>query len=124
MIHYANNLRAEDAAFRYVRGGEVHAMRMSSTLAVNGGLFLQAACLQGLGIIQISVPTCKRLIDTGELIEILPEFTLPQLPVSVLLSHRRHVSQRVEMVVKWLVNIQKSQPNSSAWRLSSTNILS
>jgi DNA-binding transcriptional LysR family regulator len=124
MIHYANNLRNEDAAFRYMRGGEVHAMRMSSALAVNGGLFLQAACLEGLGIIQISNPTCKRLIDTGELVEILPEFTAPPLPVSVLLSHRRQVSKRVEMVVNWLVSIQDSHSQNSPWTPSTPDFLS
>lgn len=103
VIHYANNLRNEDAVFRYIRDGAPSALPMRSTLTVNSGAFLQSACLRGLGIMQISVPTSQRLIDAGELIEILPEFTAPPLQVSMLLPHRRHIPPRVEAVLNWIV---------------------
>ena len=107
IIHYANNLRNENAVFRYARDGTVQTVPMRSALAVNSGSFLQAACLNGLGIIQLSSPTCQRLIDSGELIEILPELRPPPLQVSLLLPHRRHLAPRVEAVLNWIMQVTR-----------------
>lgn len=112
IIHYANNLRNEDAGLRYAHGGAVRTAPMHSALAVNSGTFLQLACLKGLGIMQMSVPTCQRLIDSGELVEVLPEFTPPALQVSLLLPHRRHIAPRVEAVLNWI--IQAVRPHMQA----------
>ena len=107
ILHYANNLRHEDAVLRYVRDGAVRTVPMRSALAVNSGAFLQAACVQGLGIMQMSVPTCQRLIDSGALVEILPELTPPPLQVSLLLPHRRHIAPRVEAVLNWIIQVAR-----------------
>lgn len=107
IIHYANNLRNEDAALRYASDGAVLTVPMRSAIAVNSGAFLQVACLKGLGIMQMSVPTCQRLIDSGELIEVLPEFTPPPLLVSLLLPHRRHIAPRVEAVLNWIIQVTR-----------------
>ncbi|MEO7496315.1 MAG: LysR family transcriptional regulator [Massilia sp.] len=107
LLHYASNLRNEDAVLRYVLDGVVRTAPMRSALTVNSGVFLQAACLNGLGIMQMSVPTCQRLIDSGELIEVLPEFTPPPLEVSLLFPHRRHVPPRVEAVLNWIIQLTR-----------------
>lgn len=112
IIHYANNLRNEDAGFRYAHDGAVRTVPMRSAIAVNSGVLLQAACLKGLGIMQMSVPTCQRQIDSGELIQILPEFTPPALQVSLLLPHRRHIAPRVEAVLNWMT--QTLRPHMQA----------
>lgn len=105
LIHYTGNLRNEDAVLRYAQDDAVRTVPMRSALALNGGTFFQAACLQGLGIMQMSLPTCQRLIDKGELIEVLPEFTPPPLQVSLLLPHRRHIAPRVEAVLNWTIQV-------------------
>ena len=107
IIHYASNLSNEDAGLRYAYDGTVRTVPMRSALVVNSGVFLQAACLNGLGIIQMSVPTCQRLIDSGELVEVLPEFTPPALQVSLLIAHRRHIAPRVEAVLNWIIQVTR-----------------
>jgi DNA-binding transcriptional LysR family regulator len=107
IIHYASNLRNEDAVFRYAHDGVVRTTPMHSVLTVNSGIFLQSACLMGVGIIQMSAPTCQRLINDGKLIEILPEFTPPALQVYLLLPHRRHIAPRVEAVLNWIIQVTR-----------------
>ncbi len=107
IIHYANNLRSEDAAFHYMLDGASQSIPMHSGLAVNSGAFLQAACLNGLGIMQISLATSQRLIDSGALVEILPEFRAPPRQVSLLLPHRRHIAPRVDAVLNWIIQITR-----------------
>ena len=107
IIHYASNLRNEDAVLRYAQDGAIRTVPMRSALAVNSGTFLQVACLQGLGVMQMSVPTCQRLIDSGALIEVLSEFKPPDLQVSLLFAHRRHVAPRVEAVLNWIIQVTR-----------------
>ncbi len=107
LIHYAGSPRNEDAVWRYSIGGEVRALPMRSALAVNSGVFMQAACLQGLGIMQLSVPTNQRFIDAGDLVEILPGLRQPPIPVSLLLPHRRHIAPRVDAVLNWIMQVTR-----------------
>jgi DNA-binding transcriptional LysR family regulator len=107
ILHYANNLRSEDAEFHYSLDGTSQTIPMQSGLAVNSGSFLQAACLNGLGIMQVSIPTSQRLIDSGALIKILPGFCAPPRQVSLLLPHRRHIAPRVEAVLNWIIQITR-----------------
>jgi DNA-binding transcriptional LysR family regulator len=107
IIHYANNLRNDDAVLRYARDGAVLAVPMRSALAVNSGTFMQAACVNGLGIMQMSAPTCRRLIDSGDLVEVMPDFTPPPLQASLLLPHRRHIAPRVEAVINWIIQVTR-----------------
>lgn len=65
-------MRNKDARWRYTRDGAVQAIPMRRALAVDSGAFLQTACLQGLGIMQVSIPTANRLIASGALVEVLP----------------------------------------------------
>lgn len=103
MIHFTNNLSQEQALFRYVLDGAVKTVSMKTSITVNSGSFLQRACLDGLGIIQMSKSTNKRYIENNELVEILTEFTPPPVQVSLLFPHRKLLAPRVESVINWIV---------------------
>jgi len=107
LVHYTVSLRNEDAVLRFTDDGVIRSVPMRSALALNSGPCLQAACLQGLGIAQLSRPVCQRLIDRGELIELLPDFSPPPLQLSLLLPHRRHIAPRVEAVVNWTIQVAR-----------------
>jgi DNA-binding transcriptional LysR family regulator len=107
IIHYANNLRSDDAVFHYAFGGTSQTIPMKSALAVNSGFFLQAACLNGLGIMQVSIATSQRLINSGALVDVLPGFRAPPRQVSLLLPHRRHIAPRVEAVLNWIIQVTR-----------------
>lgn len=81
-------------------------------LAVKSGVILQVTCLQGLGIMQMSVRTCQRLIDSGELVEVLPELTPPSLQVSLRLPHRRHIAPRIEAVPNRIIKVTRPHMNA------------
>jgi DNA-binding transcriptional LysR family regulator len=55
-----------------------------------------------LGIIQGPRHGLEHLLASGEIREILPGFTPPPLPVSVLLPSARHVAPRVRSFVDWM----------------------
>lgn len=103
IVHYAANLRSDGAAFRYVVDGVAREVPMRAALSVNSSTFMQAGCLNGLGIMQAALPTNRRMIDSGELVEVLPEFRAPPMQVSLVVPQRRHIAPRAEMVFNWLM---------------------
>ncbi|HWW72944.1 MAG TPA: LysR family transcriptional regulator [Duganella sp.] len=107
LVNYAGNLRSEGAALRCEVDGAVRAVPMRSALSVNSSVFMQAACVNGLGIMQAALPTNRRLIDSGELVEVLPAFRPPPTQVSLVVPHRRHLAPRVEVVFNWLAGITR-----------------
>lgn len=107
IVHYAANLRSDGAAFRYEADGVVRTVPMRAALSVNSSTFLQAGCLNGLGIMQVAVPTNRRLIDSGELVEVLSEFRPPPMQVSLMVPQRRHIAPRAEAVFNWIMQITR-----------------
>ena len=105
LVYYANNLRNEEAALHCMVDGVPQAVPMRSALAVNNSAFMQAACLHGLGIMQGALPTNRRLIASGQLVEVLPALRLPPVPVTLLLPQRRYLAPRVEMVLNWIARV-------------------
>ncbi len=108
IVHYSADLRSEGAALRCEVDGVVRAVPMRSALSVNSSAFMQAACINGLGIMQAAMPTNRRLIDSGALVEVLPAFRAPPTQVSLVVPHRRHISPRVEVVFNWIARITRS----------------
>ncbi len=98
---------AEPLLGQFSVSGNMQSVPMVSALAINSGSLLLAACRNGLGIMQVSVPASQRLIDSGELVEVLPEFRPPPIQASLLLPHRRHVAPRVEAVLNWLTQVTR-----------------
>jgi DNA-binding transcriptional LysR family regulator len=77
------------------------------TLTVNSTETYQAACLAGLGIIQVPRTGVREALRTGELIDILPQYRAEPLPVSLIYPHRRNLSRRVHLFMEWLGSVMK-----------------
>ena len=60
------------------------------------------ACAAGLGLILARLLGVRELIDRGLLVEVLPLHPAPPMPVTLLYAHRRHLPQRVRVVMDWL----------------------
>lgn len=105
VVHYSPRLSMQGAGWEYVEGAEVKLLPMGASVVVNGTDAYQAACLAGLGLIQAPARGTRRLVDEGRLVEVLPRFVPPPMPVSLLYPHRRHVPPRVQAVLQWMEQI-------------------
>ncbi|MDR6315707.1 DNA-binding transcriptional LysR family regulator [Klebsiella variicola] len=76
-------------------------------IAIPGKLVLDnsevftAAGLAGLGMLQGMRFFLQPYIDSGQLVEILPDFPAPRRPLSLLYPHR-HLSHKVRVFADWL----------------------
>lgn len=84
--------------------GGTRAVLLPSQVAVNSPEAYVAACVAGLGLIQLPRHSVQAQLDAGALVEVLPAWCPPPLPVSVLYPHARQFSPRVRVFVDWLAH--------------------
>lgn len=65
----------------------------------------RAACLAGLGIIQVPAAGIQTLLERGELVEVLHRFPARPMPIHLLYPHRRNVARRVRVFMEWLSQV-------------------
>ncbi|KAB0641053.1 LysR family transcriptional regulator [Burkholderia latens] len=82
--------------------GALQTLKMRSVVAVNSSQAYLACCVAGLGLIQAPREGLAPLLEDGSLVEVLPEWQAPPLPVSVVFPHSRHLAPRVRIFVDWL----------------------
>ena len=105
LVHYAGSLAASTAAWEYLDGQRYRQKPMRCSIVVNGTDAYQAACIAGLGLIQVPAHGVRRHIERGLLVEVLPQHTAAPLPVSLLYPQRRHLPRRVQVFMGWLEQV-------------------
>jgi DNA-binding transcriptional LysR family regulator len=75
---------------------------LPSRLSVNGADTYEAACRQGLGLIQVPRYSIEADLAAGALIECLPETPPSPTPVYVLYPRSRQLSLRVRVFIDWV----------------------
>ena len=106
VVHYTPSLNAQGACWDYAaENGQARSMPMRAQVTVNGTDAYQAAALAGLGLIQVPKLGTEALVASGRLIEVLPQWCAPAMPVSLLLPHRRQLAPRVQAVMAWLTQV-------------------
>jgi DNA-binding transcriptional LysR family regulator len=106
VVHYMPSLNTQGAAWEYVDAEGLHrTLPMRALVTVNGTDAYQAAALAGLGLIQAPALGIAALLASGELVEVLPGWRAPALPVSLMLPNRRQLAPRVQAVMAWLTQV-------------------
>jgi DNA-binding transcriptional LysR family regulator len=105
LVHYATRLGVRSAGFEVEEGGVVRGIPMQGSVTVNNSEAYGAACLAGLGLIQAPTIALRPHVEAGELVEVLPQWRAPGLPVTVLYAHRRQLPARLRVFMDWLAEV-------------------
>ena len=108
-IAYASPTTGRAETWDWHDGNAIHTLDIPSAITVNSAEAYIAAALAGLGIIQVPAYDVRDRLRNGDLIEILPAHRSPDLPMSLLYPHRRHLSQRVQVFADWLVDLIQTE---------------
>ncbi|MBG6164514.1 DNA-binding transcriptional LysR family regulator [Labrenzia sp. EL_208] len=103
-------------SFSEVDGPE-HSIRIHPVFASNDGGVIKSWALDDLGIIQRSEWNVAREIGQGQLVQLLPDFRLPNADIVALLSPRTLRTARVDHALKRLVDAYSSPP----WNAPASN---
>ncbi len=102
VVHYATILGARPAGFEICENSETRWVQTGGMLTVNSTETYYAACIAGLGIIQVPRVGVRDALRNGTLVEILPQYRAAPMPVSLIWPHRRSLSRRVHAFMEWL----------------------
>lgn len=78
---------------------------MQGPLSVNDAEAYVSAGLAGFGLIQPARYMVAPYLDSGELIELLGEWSPPPMPISVVYQQSRHLSSKVHVFVDWITEV-------------------
>lgn len=81
--------------------GETNLVEAASRVVVNNAESYIACCLAGLGLIQIPRYDVQHLLDSGQLVEVMPDQRAASMPVALLYPHRRQRSRRLAVFLEW-----------------------
>ncbi len=106
LIHYVQHLGSGSCSFEWrdPSDGQSHEMTLTGALTVNNSETYLAACLAGLGLIQVPSYGVRAELDTGALVEILADYRPEPMPVTLLFPSR-HLPRRVQVFAAWLEGI-------------------
>lgn len=105
MIHYSRTLGARPYGCEYPDGDDYATLLLPGALHVNSVQTYEAAGLAGIGLIQAAFTGIRRHLESGALVEILPEFRPAPLDVSLVVAHRRNLSRRVRIFMNWIEEV-------------------
>jgi len=107
LVHYALNLGVRPQGFEIFSNNETRWVKTGGVLTVNSTETYHAACLAGLGIIQVPRTGVREALRSGTIVEILPQYRAEPMPVSLIYPHRRNLSRRVHLFMEWLTDAMK-----------------
>lgn len=105
LIHYVVNFGTKPHGFEYFDGAEYKTVKMRGRVAVNTADAYVACCLAGFGIIQVPLVGVRTHLEEGTLVEVLPSLRAEAMPVLLAYPHRRHLSKRVQLLMKWIESL-------------------
>ena len=88
--------------------GQSHAIQVASRVQVNNTESYLACCLAGLGLIQVPRYDVQPLLQSGDLIEVMPDYRPAAMPVSLVYPHRRSRSRRLAIFADWLEEVMSA----------------
>lgn len=105
LVHYAGTWGQRTVGFEVADVAApdgVRSVPMPGALTVNNSDAYLAACLAGLGIIQVPRVGVADWLNGGQLEEVLEAHCAPPMPVTLLVPHRRQLPRRVQVFMSWL----------------------
>jgi len=118
LVHFAGTLGAKSGGFAYTTAGVDHAIPMAGPVTVNNAEAYQAACLAGLGLIQVPLAGVRDLLMQGKLTEVLPQYRARPMPLALVYANRRNLPVRVRVVMDWLVQVVAQYVSGEPHRLA------
>ncbi|NML44561.1 LysR family transcriptional regulator [Ramlibacter sp. G-1-2-2] len=101
-VNFLSTATGKHSPFEFTVKGKAQAVTLKGRISVTSTEAYTACCLQGLGFIQAPRYRLERYLDSGELVEALPKFPPPPMPVAVMYPHHRQLAPRVRVFIDWV----------------------
>jgi DNA-binding transcriptional LysR family regulator len=113
MVNHFSTRNGQPFTSEFTKDGQLLEISGRYKLSVNESNALTAAVLAGLGVSQIATLTALPLIERGELVQVLSDWTGPVIPLYVVYPPNRHLSAKVRAFVEWVADLFSQHPEMS-----------
>jgi len=104
-VQYFSPRTGRNFDWDFVVDGQALPVEMRGSVSVNDMDAYIACALQGFGMIQAARFTVLPLLESGALVEVLPDLVPAPMPISVAYLQNRHLSPKVRAFVDWVAEL-------------------
>ncbi|MDO6385407.1 MULTISPECIES: LysR family transcriptional regulator [unclassified Uliginosibacterium] len=104
-VHYFSHRTGRNFDWDFIVDGQTTPLKMQGSVSVNDMDAYIACALQGFGMIQPARFTVLPLLESGALVEVLPELAPAPMQISVAYMQNRHLSPKVRAFVDWVAEL-------------------
>jgi DNA-binding transcriptional LysR family regulator len=103
-VNWVGAFGQKPAGWEYEEDGVWKELPMRGLVTVNNAESYVAACIAGLGLIQVPKDSLEHEVSARRLVEVLPRHAARPMPISIVYPHRRQLSRRVRVFIDWLAS--------------------
>lgn len=92
------------------RGDASFTLDHPPTMYFNNGSATAAAAVAGLGVAFLPTAEAVPHFNTGALVQVLPEWHMASMPISIVYPYTRHLSARVRAFTDWVTTLMAGDP--------------
>ncbi|MCG7600798.1 LysR family transcriptional regulator [Halomonas sp. McH1-25] len=101
VVRFFSGSNAVDSTLDVIVNGRSQSFEAGGWMTVNDASSYVAAALNGCGLIQLPRFHVERMLECGELEEVLADWDKPALPLWAIYPQRRQLSPRVRVFIDW-----------------------
>ena len=94
----------------FIIDGKTVAVKMNGVVAVNDSDAYLDCGLQGFGMLQAPGFMVQKHLESGALVEVMPQWKPVPMPMSVVYLRNRHLSPKVRAFVDWVSELFSTCP--------------
>ena len=113
-VNYVSNRTGRILDWEFERDGQTVQLTLDGVLAVNDHDAYIVAGLMSFGIVKVANYLARPYLESGQLTQVLADWTAQPYPVSVMYPQSRHLSAKVRIFVDWVSELIQQNPNFQA----------
>jgi LysR family transcriptional regulator for bpeEF and oprC len=110
-VNYVSNRTGRVLDWEFARGGQKVELTLDGVLAVNDHDAEVAAGLMSFGIVKVANYVARPYLESGQLTQVLTDWTAERFPISVMYPQSRHLSAKVRIFVDWVSELLQQDPS-------------
>lgn len=111
IVSYFSPVTGRKYPLEFHQGEESLELMGAHVLGINESNAYVSAVVAGMGIGQVGTFQVLELLARGELVQVLPQWSHPLIPLYVVYPPNRHLSAKVRAFVDWVADLFASQPH-------------
>jgi LysR family transcriptional regulator, regulator for bpeEF and oprC len=109
-INYISNRTGRVMDWEFAQAGQKVRLTLDGVLAMNDPDAYVVAGLMSFGIVKVANYVVQPYLESGQLTQVLTDWTAEQFPISVMYPQSRHLSAKVRIFVDWVSELMQRAP--------------